>query len=115
MGPELLGGNLVGRVRDVGDNVVYVLEGEIDLANAEALRERLVEVADRVAGGFLHVDMAEVTFIDSFGVRQFLNASMALAEDGITLQLVNVAPAPERSMRLAGVWEFLTLDSSAGG
>lgn len=115
MEPEQLGGGLVGRVRELGDSVIYVLEGEIDLVNAQALRERLLAVADRVADGYLSLDMGEVTFIDSSGVRHLLALSTTLAEEGVTLTLLNVAPAPERSIRLAGVWELLTLDPSTGG
>lgn len=49
--------------------LVVALDGEIDLANADALRARLVDVAEREAPACLVLDLRAVSYLDSAGVE----------------------------------------------
>jgi anti-sigma B factor antagonist len=57
------------------------LVGELDVASAPALRERLAEVATR-GGGPLVVDLTDLNFIDSTGLSVLLNAKRRLTRRG---------------------------------
>jgi anti-sigma B factor antagonist len=55
----------------VGDRVVVEVAGEIDVANAPVLRDRLLALLNRGAPDLV-VDLRSVTFIDSTGVGSLL-------------------------------------------
>jgi anti-anti-sigma factor len=57
------------------------LVGELDVASAPALRERLAEVAIR-GGGPLVIDLSDLNFIDSTGLSVLLNAKRRLTRRG---------------------------------
>jgi anti-sigma B factor antagonist len=76
-----------------GDAPVLVLEGELDLASAPALRKHL----DDVNGDALVLDFKRTTFIDSAVLKELLRARVELAERGVRLVLAAV-PAPVRRL-----------------
>jgi len=81
----------------------YRLVGELDLASVDELSERLQpQVAAR---GDLSLDLSELTFIDSSGIRALfqLNAQM---EDGSVI-LERPSPFARRVMGVLGVGESL--------
>jgi anti-sigma B factor antagonist len=86
--------------RDPIDGIaVLALAGELDLAAAPVLRERLADVrADGVRG--IVLDMAEVTFLDSSALRELLSADAALRADGASLVLASVRAPVERLLEL---------------
>jgi len=68
------------------EQVILRLRGEIDLSNAEELQariERMVADAREVV-----VDLSDVLFIDSRGLRLLHRLGTMLAENGATLELV---------------------------
>jgi anti-sigma B factor antagonist len=83
----------------VGEIAVLALSGELDLAAAPALRERLAEVRATGARGLV-LDMAEVTFLDSSALRELLSAEAALRAAGASLVLATVRPPVERLLEL---------------
>ena len=84
-------------VRDApGGVVVLVLDGELDLAAAPELAERLTAARDGGAPGVV-LDMTEVTFVDSSALRELLNAASAYRAAGTPLVL---AAAPDSFGRL---------------
>jgi anti-sigma B factor antagonist len=80
-------------IRARGDAPVLVLEGELDLASAPALRKEL----DDFAGDALVLDFKRTTFIDSAVLKELLRARVELAERGVRLVLAAV-PAPVRRL-----------------
>lgn len=83
----------------VGGIAVLALYGELDLAAAPVLGERLAEAQASGARGLV-LDMAEVTFIDSSALRELLRADAALRADGASLVLATVHPPVERLLEL---------------
>src|SRR5947207_1928428 len=71
--------------------VVIVLEGELDLAAAPALREA-VEAVEAGARAVV-LDLAESTFVDSSVLRELLHAQSEVERHGAVLVLAGV-PAP---------------------
>jgi anti-anti-sigma factor len=81
----------------------YRLVGELDLYSVDELSERL---QPRVAaGGDLRLDLSELMFIDSSGIRAFFQLNAQL-EDG-TLILERPSPFARRVMGVLGVGESL--------
>lgn len=54
------------------------LSGELDVASAPALRERLAEIATRGSGPLV-IDLTRLDFIDSTGLSVLLNAKRRLS------------------------------------
>lgn len=79
--------------------VVVAAHGEIDLATAGTLSGELREVID---AGFRRValDLRDVSFIDSTGLRAVLEAREVAAGKGVDLMLI---PGPEPVQRLFDV------------
>jgi anti-sigma B factor antagonist len=86
--------------RDPVDGIaVLALSGELDLAAAPAIRERLADARTAGACGIV-LDMTEVTFLDSSALRELLRADAALRADGALLVLAGVRPPVERLLEL---------------
>jgi anti-sigma B factor antagonist len=75
--------------------VVVRPRGELDLASAPILQEILTDLGNRRAETLL--DLSELTFIDSTGLRVIMQAYAVSRRDGFGLTL---APGPENVMRL---------------
>lgn len=59
--------------RDVGDQLVLTVSGEVDLATAGELESAILDCM-RGGTGFVLVDLRGVTFIDASGLRALLAA-----------------------------------------
>ena len=96
-------------LRDAGDGAaVVVLEGELDLAAAPALRERLAQATAGAPRGVV-LDMAEVSFVDSSALRELLRAHTGVRERGGTLVLAAVGPTVARLLELTRTTDVLAL------
>jgi anti-sigma B factor antagonist len=99
-------------VSSIGPEVIVAVEGELDLANADALGEVLQQVVDekpvRVA-----VDLANLSFLDSTGIRCLVAAARAAAKVGCELVVRNPSGMVARVLELCGVDKIL-LDDSGG-
>jgi anti-anti-sigma factor len=77
----------------------YRLVGELDLFCVDELSEGLQPLV--AAGGDLRLDLSELTFIDSSGIRALFRLNAQL-EDG-TLILERPSPFARRVMGMVGV------------
>ncbi len=83
-------------------HLALIVRGEIDIKTAPELESKLSDEA--AASGLVVVDVSDVGFIDSIGLRVLATARARLEGDGG--QLVVCAPpdsAVLRTMRLAGL------------
>ena len=84
-----------------GDVARVALAGELDLAcvpRFDALVASAFVMADRCL-----IDLSEVEFVDSSGIRALLRARRRALESGATLDLANATPAVARVLADAGV------------
>jgi anti-sigma B factor antagonist len=81
-----------------GDVFVLRVAGEIDVAASGAVRARV----DGAAAGPLVVELSEVSFVDSSGLRELLRAGMECESRGGRLVLACVPPVLERLLDLTG-------------
>ncbi len=80
------------------------LGGEIDLANADELRDHLL--ASSAAD--LEVDCTELAFLDSTGIGVLVHDQLRRDRSGGALRLVNVPAHIQRVLEVAGVADVLT-------
>ena len=81
-----------------GDVALLRLSGEVDVAASGPVRARV----DAAAAGALVVDLSEVTFVDSSGLRELLRARMECDRRGGRLVLTGVPAVLERLLDLTG-------------
>jgi anti-anti-sigma factor len=92
--------------------VIASLTGEIDLSNATQITEALLGGVPNEALGLV-IDLSEVSYLDSAGVRMLAELDHRLEWRAQTLRVV--APETSRSRRvlaIAGLERVLSLDTS---
>jgi len=88
-----------------GRRVVRVI-GALDLATSDAVEEALHAAFDERVGARL--DLSQVTFLDSSGMRGVLRAYRHARERGAVFEVVPGPPAVQRVLRITGVDARLT-------
>jgi stage II sporulation protein AA (anti-sigma F factor antagonist) len=94
-----------------GRTAVVTATGEIDLTNAESLRNELLSALNAGALGLV-VDMTATTFIDSAGVTALVRASRRAAATEATVRLAVTAPAVLRVLNLVGIDQLIQVHPS---
>ena len=95
------------RVLDHDGIVTVSLAGEIDLETSPEVRRTLLEqLAD---GRALHVDMAEVNYIDSSGIASLVEAHQRAQDRGQEFVLVRVSAPVMKVLRLARLDRVFTI------
>jgi anti-sigma B factor antagonist len=77
--------------------------GEIDMASASRLGDHLERLTDQALDGDVQIDAADVTFLDSSGLRVLVGASARLRMNGHRLVVRNPSPPFRRTLDLAGL------------
>ena len=81
---------------------MVTLPAEIDVTNAEAIREELLAVLNRGAV-LLVADMSKTAFCDSSGVSALVHVFRRAATSGQAMRLVVSTPAVQRVLSITGV------------
>lgn len=89
--------------------VTFIPRGELDLATAPELEERVLG-AVREAERTVVLDLRELTFMDSTGVRTIISAHHTAEETGADLRVVR----PPRGSSVARVIEISGIDEALG-
>lgn len=109
--PESFGAGSVlrGRVESAGDRTMLFLSGELDIATAAALEARLKEIAAASAGPVV-LDLEDLQFLGSTGVRTILTVELHLEASERPLILRNVEGMPRRTLEMTGILPTLTIE-----
>jgi anti-sigma B factor antagonist len=94
-----------------GRTAVVTATGEIDLTNAEGLRDTLLSVLNSGALGLV-VDLTATTFLDSAGVTALVRASRRAAATEATLRLAVTAAPVLRVLNLVGIDRLIEVHPS---
>ena len=86
-------------VRREPDRVILALDGELDMANASHLQDALAQ-AHQSTAAMIVLDLKELSFIDSTGLRVLLAARKEAQERG---QEFAVTPGSQQVQRLLAV------------
>jgi anti-sigma B factor antagonist len=82
--------------------IVIAIEGELDLANASALRDAMFQAFETTAEG-VWLDFARCTFIDSTGLRVIIEGARRAGEGAGKLGVLNLNEQPQRLFELTSV------------
>jgi anti-sigma B factor antagonist len=93
-------------VEHLDGHVEYFLAGDLEVGNAEALRERITALSEQTEGGVI-LDLGELEFLDSTGIRALLLAQRDLAAGGGELVLRNAQGPVQRVLELTGLTSHL--------
>lgn len=85
---------------------VLAPKGAVDIASCGELESRLEEVIDGGAT-IVVLDLGEIDFIDSSGIRVIVRASRHLQEKGGRLLVENTSGATQRILEVTGILEIL--------
>jgi anti-sigma B factor antagonist len=96
-----------GATEGVPESWRLALRGELDANSAPELQTQLDELIDHHAQ-IVIVDLADVTFLDSSGLRTLVHGARALEDQGGRLLVENASAAAKRILELTGLLEALT-------
>jgi anti-sigma B factor antagonist len=104
MAPDSVESPLSVTTNAAGDHTVVAVSGEVDAASADLLRAAIFEVID---GGqsSVAVDMREVGFIDSSGLRVLIAGYKASESAGGRLTVLEPSEAVVRLLDITGQLE----------
>jgi anti-anti-sigma factor len=83
--------------------------GELDMSTVDVLETALNTVLARPGLRDCLVDLAEVGFLDSTGLRVLVDALILARERGVVLRVANPRPAVERVLRITSIGPLLGL------
>ncbi len=86
----------------IGQAAVVTLPVEIDVTNADMVREELLAVMDHGAA-LLIADMSKTSFCDSAGVSALVRVFRRASSGGSAMRLVVSTPAVQRVLSITGV------------
>lgn len=94
--------------RNHGDAVVLAVKGELDLRTSPQLEQKL-DGALAAGAELVILDLREIEFMDSTGLRALIIAHRRAQETGKRFALVRGAEQVERVLSLTGISELLTV------
>jgi anti-anti-sigma factor len=98
--------------QQAGQERRYCLVGELDLATASVLMDTFSPVA--AEDGDLHLDLTDLTFIDSSGIRGLLLLAEAMGGRG-RLILTGPTDSVRRTLTLVGIEQAENIEISKTG
>ena len=97
-------------VHKAGDEVTVALVGEVDISNEAALGTALAEVVG-MKPRRITIDLAEVSYLNSSGVRCLLNAARHAAVHGSEMVVCRPSGIVLRVLEICGVDRLLSSGS----
>ena len=85
-------------------SITFAVRGDIDLATAPDLAAAMASIRDTY--GRLVLDLSELEFIDSTGVRVLVQGQKHLADQGVKLELARVPKQAEKVFQLLGMKDW---------
>ena len=93
-----------------GPQTTLSLAGELDPATSPALQGRLTELAADGAVSSVIIDLSQVTFLDSSGLRVLVTGSEALRARSAGLVLRGPSANIRRVLEVTGLTELITVE-----
>lgn len=103
-----VGLNMDFTVSDLGGGLAKLaLSGRMDITGALAVDPVLMKLAEEKSG--LAVDMSEVSFLASLGIRTLVMSCKTLAAKGGNLALFGLQPGVEKVLRTSGLHTMIPI------
>lgn len=97
-----------------GTSTVLRLAGELDLLSADALLQAVQTVLREHRPHRLVLDLAKLTFVDSYGLAVFVSVQQLMNHRGRQLRLMHPLPQVAKVLRLTGLDRRLKITFSTG-
>jgi anti-anti-sigma factor len=104
-------GNQDSLTVEKGADGVIVVHGDIDVAGGPLLD---AAIREREGGGPVVIDLGDVFFIDSSGLRSLLGASRRARDRSTTVTLRHVGPEVLRLLQITGTVEHFAIEIDRG-
>ena len=96
-------------IKNVGELLTVMLDGEIDHHRAKEIREKIDDAIEFNMPSLLILDFGGVTFMDSSGIGLVMGRYRLLQKKGAKLNLTNLPPNIYKVMKLAGIEKLAKL------
>lgn len=103
-----MGKGATHKVELIADTVQVHVAGEIDLSSSDELRQWIVAAIPSATVDEIDVDLADVTFLDSTGIRALVLAQRAASDKGVTMRVSGARGRVESVLKITGVYDLLT-------
>ena len=104
-------GNQDSLTVDNGPDGMIIVHGDIDVAGGPILEAAIL---DREGDGPVVIDLGDVFFIDSSGLRSLLGASRRARTRGMNVVLRNVGSEVLRLLEITGTTEHFSIETGRG-
>jgi stage II sporulation protein AA (anti-sigma F factor antagonist) len=91
-------------IEEAGGTATMTVHGEVDLDSVDQLSDALTSVSEAAQ---VDVDLADVSYMDSGGLRALLTAKGDLEHRGGRLRVIVASSTVDRLFEIAGVAELL--------
>jgi anti-anti-sigma factor len=108
-------GQLVADVHQPANWLVIRLRGELDVSTAQGAFDVAVAALQARVDRRVDVDLSEVTFCDSTGVRMLLDLQQRASRHDGELCLIDASARVRRIFEILGYVDLLTNDSPPAG
>jgi anti-anti-sigma factor len=99
------------QVQQLADGIDRVaLAGRLDSVSVDAVDQRLGALAATPAGRIV-IDLSQVSFLASIGIRTLLSAARALRKQGGKMALLSPQPAVEEVLRATAIESIIPVYS----
>lgn len=92
----------------VGNEVVLVLGGELDAHSARRLDDMVDDLLTRETSSLV-IDLEQVSFIDSSGLRSLIRARQRLGDEPSSVRLRKPQPGTVRLLEITGLLEHFAV------
>lgn len=92
-----------------GRSVTVAVHGEVDGPSTAVLRGLLLDIVEGQGNLSVHLDLSDMTFIDSAGLTMLLDMHRRALERGGTFVLHNPRPSTARAFEIVGLNGILTI------
>ena len=97
-------------IKNVGELLTVMLDGEIDHHRAKEIREKIDDAIEFNMPSLLILDFGGVTFMDSSGIGLVMGRYRLLQKKGAKLNLTNLPPNIYKVMKLAGIEKLAKIE-----
>lgn len=103
--------NLNVQVRSDAARIVVMVSGEVDVSNADVLRDAIDKAVCSEGVQVVEVDMAQVPYIDSTGIGVLVGGAHRAQDAGASFSLVGAQDNVVRILGMLGVDEVINIKS----
>lgn len=96
------------QVKETGETKIVTVEGRIDTTTAPEFEKKLL--AELESSKTLRIDLEQVAYVSSAGLRAFLNGQKYANKNGVEMILYNVSDMVMEVLEMTGFVDILIVE-----